>query len=222
MKLTTLLLFIALFNIRANNYAQNTRISLDLKEVSIEKVLNEIESHTEFKFLYNLKDVDISKIVTLKVNKEKVRSILNTLFLNTNVSYEVLEKHIILKRNENKDIKNVPLKTDDTPIQSEVQGIVKDSDGMILAGANVVIKGTTKGVVTDFDGYFSIAVPNSQTVLVFSYIGMETKEVVVGNNTNLDVVMNPSAQKMDEVVVTALGMKREKRALGYSVGEVVW
>lgn len=220
MKLTTLLLFIALFNIRANNYAQNTRISLDLKEVSIEKVLNEIESHTEFKFLYNLKDVDISKIVTLKVNKEKVRTILNTLFLNTNVSYEVLDKHIILKRNENKDIKSVPFKTDDTPIQSEVQGIVKDSDGMILAGANVVIKGTTKGVVTDFDGYFSIAVPNSQTVLVFSYIGMETKEVVVGNNTNIDVIMDPSAQKIDEVVVTALGMKREKRALGYAVGEV--
>src|SRR5690606_18317142 len=80
--------------------------------------------------------------------------------------------------------------------------------------------GTTKGVVTDFDGYFSIAVPDTESVLIFSYIGMETKEVIVGNRTNIDVVMDPSAQKIDEVVVTALGMKREKRALGYSVGEV--
>jgi len=213
MKLTTILLFIALFNIRANNYAQNTRISLDLKEVSIEKVLNEIEAHTEFKFLYNLKDVDISKLVTLKVNKEKVRNILQTLFLNTNVSYEVLDKHIILKRNEKKYIKSVPIKSD-TPVQSEVQGIVKDSDGIILAGANVVIKGTTKGVVTDFDGYFSIAVPNSQTVLVFSYIGMETKEVVVGNNTNLDVVMDPSAQKNGRGNCYRTGNEARKKSFG--------
>lgn len=219
MKLTTLLLFIALFNIRASNYAQNTRISLDLKEVSIEKVLNRIESDTEFKFLYNIKDVDINRRVTIRVAKERVKSILHTLFLHTNVSYEVLGKHIILKINDDRQIKSVPPLTE-VPVQSEVHGVVKDSDGMILAGANVVIKGTTKGVVTDFDGYYSIAVPDTESVLIFSYIGMETKEVVVGNRTNIDVVMDPSAQKIDEVVVTALGMKREKRALGYSVGEV--
>ena len=169
MKLTTILLFIALFNIRANNYAQNTRISLDLNEVSIEKVLNEIESNTEFKFLYNIKDVDINKLVTIKVTKEKVKSILNTLFLNTNVSFEVLDKHIILKISKDKQTKSVLIKTE-TPVQSEVQGIVKDSDGVILAGANVVIKGTTKGVVTDFDGYYKIAVPGiANRACIFLY-----------------------------------------------------
>ena len=104
--------------------------------------------------------------------------------------------------------------------QIEISGTVKDVDGEVLPGANIVLKGTSKGVVSDFDGNFTIAVPNAQAVLVVSFIGMETKEVVVGNNTSLEVLLDYAAEKMDEVVVTALGMKREKKALGYAVAVV--
>ena len=90
--------------------------------------------------------------------------------------------------------------------QIEISGTVKDVDGEVLPGANIVLKGTSKGVVSDFDGNFTIAVPNAQAVLVVSFIGMETKEVVVGNNTSLEVLLDYAAEKMDEVVVTALSM----------------
>ena len=104
--------------------------------------------------------------------------------------------------------------------QQGVTGVVSSDDGELLPGVSVVVKGTTTGVTTDFDGIYSITVPNSSAVLVFSYLGMETKEVAVGNQTTLNVTMATSSEQLDEVVVTALGISREKKSLGYSVSEV--
>src|SRR5690606_15660916 len=105
--------------------------------------------------------------------------------------------------------------------QIVVKGKVSSqSDGMGLPGVTVLEKGTTNGTVADVDGQFSITVSSSSSVLVFSYIGFNTVEVAVNNQTSLNVVMSENEQAMDEVVVTALGIEREKRSLGYAVGEV--
>ncbi|MCK0189610.1 SusC/RagA family TonB-linked outer membrane protein [Arenibacter sp. F20364] len=104
--------------------------------------------------------------------------------------------------------------------QQGVTGVVSSDDGELLPGVSVVVKGTATGVTSDFDGIYSITVPNSSAVLVFSYLGMETKEVIVGNQTTLNVTMATSSEQLDEVVVTALGISREKKSLGYSVSEV--
>jgi TonB-linked SusC/RagA family outer membrane protein len=94
------------------------------------------------------------------------------------------------------------------------------TDGLGLPGVTVLEKGTTNGTVADADGQFSISVSSSSSVLVFSYIGFNTVEIAVNNQTTLNVVMSENEQAMDEVVVTALGIEREKRSLGYAVGEV--
>lgn len=104
--------------------------------------------------------------------------------------------------------------------QQEVTGVVSSVDGELLPGVSVVLKGTITGVSTDFDGNYSIEVPGNDAVLVFSYIGMTTQEVVVGNRSTVDVTLAASAETLDEVVVTALGISREKKSLGYSVAEV--
>ena len=104
--------------------------------------------------------------------------------------------------------------------QQEVTGIVRSDDGELLPGVSVVLKGTITGVTTDFDGNYSINVPSNASVLVFSYLGMQTQEVVVGNRSTIDVALATSSQELDEVVVTALGITREKKSLGYSVSEV--
>ena len=104
--------------------------------------------------------------------------------------------------------------------QQEVTGVVSSVDGELLPGVSVVLKGTITGVSTDFDGNYSIEVPGNDAVLVFSYIGMTTQEVVVGNRSTIDVALAASAETLDEVVVTALGISREKKSLGYSVAEV--
>lgn len=105
--------------------------------------------------------------------------------------------------------------------QIKVSGVVKSSEGDFLPGATVVVKGTTKGAtVTDIDGKYNIAVPNAQSTLVFTFIGMASQEIPVNGNSVVNVTMTSVTVNFDEVVVTALGISREKKSLGYSVGEV--
>ncbi|NOU60782.1 SusC/RagA family TonB-linked outer membrane protein [Marinifilum caeruleilacunae] len=104
-------------------------------------------------------------------------------------------------------------------VQKSVTGTVTEESGMSLPGVSVVVKGTTVGTVTDVDGKYEIAADESG-VLVFSFVGMTTQEITVGSQTVIDVVMAADALQVDEVVVTALGIKREKKALGYAVQDV--
>ena len=103
--------------------------------------------------------------------------------------------------------------------QLTITGTVKDEEGIPLIGVNVLVKGTTKGAQTDFDGNYSVAASNGD-VLVFSYVGFKTTEQIVGNNTEINLVLLADAALLEEVVVTALGISREKRSLGYATQEV--
>jgi TonB-linked SusC/RagA family outer membrane protein len=105
--------------------------------------------------------------------------------------------------------------------QRTVTGTITSSeDGLALPGVNVVVQGTTAGTISDVEGNYSIDIPGGEVTLQFSYIGYATHEVDVGNSTVIDVFLEPSAIAMDEVVVTSLGIARDKKALGYSVTEV--
>ncbi|NHE57515.1 SusC/RagA family TonB-linked outer membrane protein [Cyclobacterium sp. GBPx2] len=102
-----------------------------------------------------------------------------------------------------------------------VQGLVTESsNGEPVLGASVLIQGTTRGTVTDLDGRYELEVPSNEAILVFSYIGFQSKELVVGNRSTIDVVLEYSSEELSEVVVTALGVERETKALGYSVQAV--
>jgi TonB-linked SusC/RagA family outer membrane protein len=103
----------------------------------------------------------------------------------------------------------------------QITGTVTSSeDGLGLPGVSIVVKGTTLGAVTNLDGYYVLAVPEDATTLIFSYVGMITQELAIGGRTTIDVVLDPDVVGIDEVVVTAIGIKRETKALGYAVQEV--
>ncbi len=103
----------------------------------------------------------------------------------------------------------------------QITGTVTNSqDGSTLPGVSVVVKGTTIGTITDYDGTYQLSVPEDATTLVFSFIGMKTLEVPIEGRTTVDVALEPDVLGLDEVIVTALGIKREQKALGYSVQEV--
>src|SRR5690606_11386018 len=101
-----------------------------------------------------------------------------------------------------------------------ITGKVSDGAGLPLPGVNVIVKGTVNGTSTDFDGNYSITVSGSDAILEFSSLGMSTVEVPIGGRTNIDITMMEDAQQLSEVVVTALGISREKKSLGYAVTEV--
>ncbi len=98
--------------------------------------------------------------------------------------------------------------------------ITSSEDGSSLPGVNVLIKGTTNGTITDADGSFSLAVPTANAVLVFSFVGFNTQEVAVGDRTTFDVVLQTDATQLSEVVVTALGIEKDKAKIGYAVQSV--
>ncbi|HCO81935.1 MAG TPA: SusC/RagA family TonB-linked outer membrane protein, partial [Arenibacter sp.] len=102
----------------------------------------------------------------------------------------------------------------------KVNGTILDSDGSPLPGANVLEKGTTNGTQSDFDGNFSIDVSGPNAVLVVSYIGFTTSEMAINGQTNVSITLEESATGLSEVVVTALGIKREKKSLGYASQEL--
>ncbi|RTE52961.1 SusC/RagA family TonB-linked outer membrane protein [Arenibacter aquaticus] len=106
-------------------------------------------------------------------------------------------------------------------VQHTVTGnITSSEDGMPLPGVSIVLQGTSQGVTSDFDGNYSINVPNGNGTLVFSYLGFESQQLAVNGRTSINVSMEPGAEALDEVVVTALGIKREDKSLGYSVENV--
>ncbi|MGX1930587.1 TonB-dependent receptor [Flagellimonas sp. 2504JD4-2] len=197
MRISVLLLLTSIFALQANeSYSQRTKVTLNLKNITVERLIDEIEDKTEFRFLYLLEDVNLKRIVSVKARREKVNAILDRIFSNTETVYQIDDKQISLVKREKPKVKVKPIEQP----QNSVQGTVFDEYGAPLPGANVIIKGTSTGVVADFDGKYTVQVEPGQT-LVFSYLGMKDKEVVVGNNTVLDVVLEEDVASLQEVVV---------------------
>jgi len=220
MKLTTLLLLITLFRIQANTYAQNTKISINMDNVSLATVFEEIESSSDFRFLYNHTKVNIDRKISVNAVKRRISNILSTLFSGTGVDYTVRNNLIILKTGPDTTGPITADPVNDSEQQTVVNGAVTDQDGLPLPGATVVERGTSNGVSTDFDGNYSISLTTEDAVLEFSYVGYSTQEITVDGQEIVNASLNESASELDEVVVTALGIKKDAKALGYSVAKV--
>tara|TARA_R110002049_G_scaffold38978_6_gene120435 strand:- start:16350 stop:19847 length:3498 start_codon:yes stop_codon:yes gene_type:complete len=218
MKLTVLLLFTSILTVQANGYAQKAKISMNLEKVKIQKVLENIESQTGFKFLYDNNKIDTSKEVSIKVLKTPLLEVLDQIFKGSGVSYVFNKKQIILKPKEGLIKASSP--PEDNKIehfeqpQYSISGKISDVNGMVLPGANILEKGTTNGTQTDFDGKFSLDVSNENAVLVISYIGYFTKEVSVAGQSNIDVVLTENASSLDEVVVVGYGTQKKVNLTG--------
>lgn len=216
MKLTTILLIVSLFKIHANSYSQNTKISLNHEEISIGDVFKEIEHKSEFRFLYKNKELDSRTTVSIHISKGNIYEILNRLFKELPIKYEVLDNRQIILTKQPPKIK---IPKESIPIgnlieQISVSGSVADANGTPLPGANVVEKGTTNGVTADFDGQFSIEVTDNNATLVVSYIGFATKEVELNGQSVITVFLEESSAGLDEVVVIGYGSVKKSDMTG--------
>ncbi len=207
------------------SYAQELlqqRITLRAEEQSFKSVLSKIEKLTSVKFLYSPSLIKTDRKINLSAVNEPLSKVLESLLKPLQVSYEVSGKQVILKQ-ETQQIqsieKKVSIGNDAMLMQDPIKGTLTDAKGEVLAGVSVLVKGTNRGTSTDGAGKYNIVASPSET-LVFSFVGYLKKEVVVGNQTEINIVLNEDTQTLGEVVVTALGIKRDKRALGYSIQEI--
>ncbi|WP_346858513.1 TonB-dependent receptor [uncultured Draconibacterium sp.] len=211
MKLTSFLIFFAVAQVFAlNTYAQSARLSLDMKGVTVKDVLFEIEESSEFYFIYSNKLIDVERKLDVNVNNEKIEHVLDQIFEGENVKYTINDRQIIL-RPEGMQL----LKSGDIFRQAQtVTGVVKSETGETLPGVTVLIKGTTVGTITDVDGKYTINVENKTQVLVFSFVGMASQEIVVGDQTEISVVMQSESIGIDEVVAIGYGTIKKSDLTG--------
>lgn len=210
MRNALLLILLSAFQVLASStYSQTKKLSVNLDEVTVKQVLAAVEEQSEFYFLYNSELIDVDKKVSVSVEDETVNTVLAQLFDKDEVGVLINDKYIILTP-----------KTASAADQKSVTGKVTDQNGEALVGVTVLEKGTTHGTITNVDGTYTISDLNPDAILVFSFIGMQSQEVTVGNQTSINVTLKSDAIGIEEVVVTALGIKREQKALGYSVQSV--
>ncbi len=215
MKVTSLCNLLAVCSISASSYAQSLKFSINKQNSSISEVFKEIEKKSDFTFFFNDNQINVKQKVNVSANNASIEDVLAQVLQNTGYNYQIIDKQILIKVSD-KDVMVVP-----SVAQSDkkITGTVLDATGMPVIGANVMVKGTTNGTITDMDGKFSLEVSKNAT-LVVSYIGFGNQEVKIGNQTNVSITLKEDSQALDELVVTALGIKREEKALGYSVQKV--
>ncbi len=212
MRLTLILIVTSVFSAYSISYAQKTKLSLNVKNTQVKEVLNQIENQSEFFFMFDNKQVDVERKVNMEVNAQNIEDVLQKLFEGTEVNYRIVNRQILLfSENTNSGFSQQ---------SNKVSGKVTDSSGAGLPGVSVVIKGTTNGTITDTSGNYSLSNIPENATLQFSFIGMKMQEVAAGGKTSINIVMEVETFGVEEVVVTALGIKRSERALGYSVQKV--
>ncbi|NOU60855.1 SusC/RagA family TonB-linked outer membrane protein [Marinifilum caeruleilacunae] len=190
---------------------QEERLELNMKGVDLIQVISEIKERTDYTFLYSVDDIKKVKGINLSGPPKSVKDILTQCLSESGLTYEIRDRLIIIKPESNGKT------SDESGKKSEqvkkFSGNITDRKGMALPGVSVLIKGTYFGTSTDINGNYSLIAANDpNTILVFSFIGMETKEIRVGELENLDVILFPSDEKLREVVVTT-GFQKIDRSL---------
>ncbi|MEM9363474.1 MAG: TonB-dependent receptor [Bacteroidota bacterium] len=192
MKLSLFLTFFIILQLSASDIYSQKRVYFELENVPLKQVFNEIKKQSGYSFFYNIKEIDDAKTTSFSASGERVLDVLNKLTAQEQLNYSINGNQIVLKKKEIKESQK---------LQQEIRGSVKDSDGNPLAGANILVKGTTNGTQADFDGNFVLEVQDLNGTLVVSYLGFKTTEVDMNGNTTIDVVLKEDAAQLEDVVV---------------------
>ncbi|QJD79938.1 SusC/RagA family TonB-linked outer membrane protein [Spirosoma rhododendri] len=187
-------------------------VTMQVTNQQIGSVLGLLRKQVDVRFTYSSSVVETNRRVSLSVTNERLSDVMNRLLTPLNIAYRVEGRQIILYRQEKTGDADEPTSTGGQVGVAEavtVRGRVTDDKGMGLPGANVLIKGSTTGTVTDTDGAYSLSVPTGTETLVISFIGYTSKEVAIGGRTTVDVQLASDDKSLSEVVVVGYGTQRK-------------
>lgn len=208
MKLCVFIICLTVLSVTASEtYSQNARISLSMSNVTIEDVMRSIEDKSEYRFFYTEK-LSVENKVSIDCEKKSINEVLDGIFKNTDISYKIVGRQIALFRNGNEPASFQSVQ------QKNITGKVVDSTGGTLPGVSVVVKGTTNGTITDADGKYSLGNVPENAVLQFSFVGMKSQEVAVGNKTSINVILAEETIGIEEVVAIGYGTQKKSDLTG--------
>lgn len=200
-----------------NAYSQKSIVNISNSSMTLKELINKIEYQTDYLFVYNKANVNISRTVRIKGHNKSVANVLDQAFRSTDIHYVLQGKNIILTRN---DLSRSKASTEQQNNKNVVKGTVTERNGDPIIGANIVEKGNpTNGCVTDVNGHFTLNVPaNAQ--LIITFVGYQTITLPVRGQSNIKIQMKEESVALDDVVVTAMGLKKKEASLSYSTQQI--
>jgi len=192
--------------------AQTGKYTIDLKNATVKTALEAVENQSEYSFLYSERIIDVNRVVSLSLKDAPIENIISKIFEGTDVTYAIKGRQIVLTTPE-------VISASASQATKTIHGKVTDAAGVPSQAISVVIKGTTRGVVTDAAGNYTFTNVPENATLVFSCIGMLTQEIPVTGRTTVNVSLLEDSEIIDEVVVIAYGTVK-KRDLTGSVSSV--
>jgi len=219
MKICFILLFVFSFQLMAlNTEAQEAVIELRTNSITVGQLIEEIEKQTDYLVVYSNREIDTDQIVNLRKKSDNVSAYLDEAFAGTDIGYDFENNYIVLMKKANRNASTIAEMIRSAQQQGKtITGKVTDTSGFPLPGVTIIIKGTTRGTVTDADGNYSLSNVPDDATLVFSFVGMESQEVQVGNRTKIDVVMQEETVSLEEVVAIGYGVQQKKLLTGATI-----
>lgn len=205
LRLTVLLLCLQIGNCLAlGSYAQQKTFTFRLENRTLAEVLREIEKQSEYVFFYADRDIDLNRRVSIEVKGQTIDRLLEELFRKSNNVWQLNDRQVIIRKAGQKQ----------TAEEMVVNGLVRDEKGQPMPGVTVLLKGTSFGVSTDHEGHYRLRVPDLNQTLVFTFVGMKTREIAIGGKTEINVTLHEEIAEMDEVVVTGYFNKSKNSFTG--------
>lgn len=205
MRISTFILFLCVFSSFATKtVSQNAKVNITGNNLTIAEFIDQVEDQTDYLFVYSKSEVNPAASLDLNTGEKTVAQCLTEAFTGSDVKYAFENDYIVLTKNAIPSIAQQG---------RTVSGTVTDNNGEPVIGANVIVKGTTNGTVTDLDGNFSLQVPEG-AVLQVSYIGYLNKDIPVGNQSDFRIELIEDTQTLDEVVVVGYGVQRKSDVTG--------
>lgn len=197
----------------------HAQITLNSSKTQLRTIIQKIKQQTKYEFFLDDR-LASTTVPAIKVNNASIQEVLSRLLAGKDVTYRIEDDVVYLKRKEDREQATPkPQQPKGKATAHKVSGTIRDEHGEPLIGATVSVVGTNQKAITDIDGNYVITTDSSNPVLLVSYIGYQDKELHVNGN-NADLTLLPDAKSLNEVVVTALGIKREQKALSYNVQQV--
>lgn len=210
MRISVVMLFACAFASFASNVnSQTAKINITNTRMTIGDFIEQVEQETGYMFVYNKKEVNVNRTVSLTNGENKVSDCLRTIFEGSGITYVFEDDYIVLTKRGEKTMTPIVQQSGKT-----ITGTIVDESGLPIVGANVVEKGTTNGTVTDMDGKFSLNVSSENAVVVVSYIGYLEQELAVSSQKNWNLVLREDSQNLDEVVVVGYGTAKKRDLAG--------
>jgi iron complex outermembrane receptor protein len=208
MRLTVLISMCFVITAAANSYSQSTRLDLKLSNSTVKNILNQIETDSEYVFLYNLNELDENRRVDIDLENATIGEVLNQVLKGQNLTYSIYDRQVIIRSvNQTQQGKQ-------SMQQQSVSGKVTSVNGDPIPGVTVVVKGTNNGTITNSDGQFTLNEITHGSILVFSFVGMVAEEITFEGQTFLDVKMAEETIGIEEVVAIGYGTTTIKDATG--------